>query len=346
MTGQVQTVRHGLTPDAIARLLPMHLWIGPDGTVLSAGPTLSKIIGDAPGQIAGIFANGRPGGAEDVMTAVTTGARHGERLFLRMLASPFLGLRGHAVEGPSGTLLLNLGFGIGLPDAVRCAGLTDRDFAPPELAMELLFMREAVGGVLAELSRFNSQLEAARAAAEVQAHTDPLTGLRNRRGLEIALTEALRRTGATAVGGRGSGFALAHLDLDHFKQVNDLLGHAAGDRVLCEVARVLSGATRADDTAARLGGDEFVLILNGMEDLTALRRLAQRVISGIEATLSREGDGCSVSASIGIVLSRQYRGRSAEEMLAASDVALYRSKREGRARVTILSERPDDPEAG
>lgn len=323
-----------LDPAALDRLLPMHLWMAPDGMVLSAGPTLVKLVGPGGVHVGEMFLGGGAGSCGDLVGEIVTAAeRGGERLFLRMQRAPHLNLRGHAVRAQSRSVLLNLGFAIGLYEAVRIAGLTDGDFAPPELAMELLFMREAMGGVLGELSRFNHQLEAAREEAETQAHTDPLTGLCNRRGLELALGNALRR--ARGGGGRDEGFALAHLDLDHFKQVNDRLGHAAGDRVLCHVARVLREMTRSADTAARVGGDEFVLILKGPEDEAALARLARRIIAGIEAALSDQ-EGCAVSASMGIVLSRFYRDLSAERMLADADAALYRSKRAGRGRVTIL----------
>ncbi|MCF3974577.1 GGDEF domain-containing protein [Paracoccus salsus] len=328
---------------AMDSLLPMHLWIGLDGRVRSVGPTLRKLIGEGADDVGEVFLSGRAGATEDVVIAIRIAAARGERLFLRMQRSPHLNLRGHAVFANDRSVLVNLGFGIGLHDAVRVAGLTDDDFAPAELAMELLFMREAMGGVLGELKRFNSQLEAAREAAEVQAHTDALTGLCNRRGLELALNNALRPARGSGGAGRGrDGFALAHLDLDHFKQVNDQLGHAEGDRVLCHVAQVLRDVTRSDDTAARIGGDEFVLILKGLEDPATLDRLGKRMIEGIEAALCSQQNSCSVSASVGFVLSRFYRDLPAARMLSDADAALYRSKREGRGRVTILTEPPED----
>lgn len=321
---------------ALDALMPMHLLIERDGRVLSAGPTLQKLIARRPANVSDDFIDGRPSGATALVSMIVDAARHGERLFLRMRAVPFLNLRGHAVPAGDGLILLNLGFGIGLADAVHSAGLTDRDFAPPELAMELLFLREAMGGVLGELSHFNDQLEAAREAAELQAHTDPLTGLSNRRGLELALIRARRLASERGQGDRG--FALAHLDLDHFKQVNDLLGHAAGDRVLCHVAKVLREVTRCNDTAARIGGDEFIMIFQGLEDGPTIERLTARIISGIEAAMCARTEGCAVSASVGVVLSRGYRDLTLERMLADADAALYRSKRDGRGRVTILHE--------
>lgn len=330
-----------LQADTVEALMPMHLLITRSGEMLSTGPTLRKLLQPQVRNVADSFANGRPGATGDLVAAIEAAALRDERLFLRMRQPPFLNLRGHAVATGDDSLLLNLGFGIGLPDAVRSARLTDRDFAPPELAMELLFMHEAVGGVLGELSHFNTQLEAARDAAEVQAHTDALTGLCNRRGLEIALANARRPVRQRATSERRAGFALAHVDLDHFKQVNDLLGHAAGDRVLCHVAKVLGEVTRSDDTAARIGGDEFVLVLHGIEDPATLERLSRRIIAGIEAAECGQPGGPHVSASIGIVLSGNYRNLPVERMLADADAALYRSKRDGRGRVTILTSLPE-----
>ncbi|MDP5307208.1 GGDEF domain-containing protein [Paracoccus spongiarum] len=333
----------GLDRAAADGLLPMHLLMTREGVIRSVGPTLRKVVAPGLQYIDAAFENGRPGSTGPLVPAILSAADRAERLFLRMRQPPGLNLRGHAVPASDDLVLMNLGFGIGLTDAVGFAGLTDRDFAPPELAMELLFMREAVGGVLGELSHFNSQLEAAREAAEIQAHTDPLTGLCNRRGLELALAAARREPTLRGRGLAKPEFALAHLDLDDFKQVNDRLGHAAGDAVLCHVAQVLREVTRSDDTAARVGGDEFVLLLQGLEDEAILHRLARRIITGIEAALADETDSCAVSASLGIVLSRNYRDAPVARMLADADGALYRSKRAGKGRVTILTGPSGDP---
>ncbi len=323
-----------LTAGARAALLPMHLLMAPDGTVLDMGPTLRKLPGGDAAHVSGILAENRPGADADLPRTIRAAAGTGQRLFLRLVESPRVTLRGHVVVAADGALLLNLGFGISLVEAVRHAGLTDRDFAPPELAMELLFLHEANRGVLDELSRFNKKLAAAREVAELQAHTDPLTGLTNRRGLELALATALRQVRDR----KGPGFALAHLDLDHFKEVNDHLGHAAGDRLLCDVAGILREAVRSHDTAARIGGDEFVLILRDLNDVGALERLARRIIDRIGQRVSAYPGVTPVSASIGIVLSGNYSGQPAERILHDADVALYRSKNGGRGRTTILSE--------
>ena len=319
-------------------LMPMHLLIRADGTICRTGPTLAKLLGGAGWRVGDVFDDGRPGGDPDAARAIISAAKRGERLFLRMLAPPGLTLRGHAIDLCCGRVLANLGFGIGLPEAISHAGLTDSDFAPAELAMELLFLHEANHAVMRELSRFTDRLDAERAAAQVQAHTDALTGLANRRGLQIALDAALHppRPGAET-----RGFALAQIDLDRFKAVNDIMGHDAGDTVLRHVAGVLRTVTRGGDTAARVGGDEFVLILPGLTQIAALERLAQRIIDGIEALDVVPDAGLQVSASIGIVLSEAYGGEPPDRMLRDADAALYQSKRDGRGRATILTAVPD-----
>lgn len=323
---------------ALEALLPMHLRLDEAGRIAGAGPTARKLLSDASGGLHDNFEVLHPVGCNGACEKLYGAADAGDRVTLRMRAQARLTLRGHAARLPGGGLLLSLGFGIGLPEAVRQLDLTHSDFAPPELAMELLFLHEANRGVMNELSLFNRRLEAAREAAEVQAHTDPLTGLRNRRGLQLALRAALRGARGSDPAGAETGFALAHLDLDHFKEVNDRLGHAAGDEVLQKVAQVLRDVTRANDTAARIGGDEFVLLLHGVTSPETLERLGRRIIAEIELPLELDGRSCRVSASIGIVISCSFDHPDEDVLMRSADEASYRSKRSGRGRVTIVTD--------
>jgi len=177
------------------------------------------------------------------------------------------------------------------------------------------------------------RLEEAREAAEIQAFTDPLTGLLNRRGFELAFSLAIE--GRNAPPERAQQFAMMQLDLDRFKDINDNFGHAAGDAVLKRVAEVLRQETRAEDSIARIGGDEFIILLPRLQAKAALHQLGKRIIEAIQQPLWFEKHLCRVSASIGAVLSDSYSGISAEQVLSDADEALYAAKHDGRARMRL-----------
>ena len=160
--------------------------------------------------------------------------------------------------------------------------------------------------------------EAAETLAQRNANTDPATGLGNRRELMRALDEAL-------VSGEGGVFLV--LDLDHFKRVNDLHGHLAGDRVLRRVAEVSRKAAPANACCARTGGDEFAILLPGVEDQAA-EAVAAKVLEALAAPVFIDGTQIQVTASIG--LARIASKSDEETALRESDVALYAAKRAGR----------------
>lgn len=307
---------------ALDRLMPMHLFLSEDGAIRFAGATMQKLMPPGAARIEDIFVEAK--GAGCVMGSIR-GAAPGKQLSLRLRQHRQIVLRGHVVTLGFGGLLLNFGFGVSLSDAVAAFGLTESDFAPTELALELMFLQEANRAIQAELARFNRHLMLARQDAEREAHTDPLTGILNRRGLLAAMRGALDPRG-------GQGFALVHLDLDNFKPVNDRLGHPTGDRLLRDVAQVLGRVTRSRDHVARIGGDEFVLILGGSWSCQALTGIGTRIIQGIEQV---SPEGCAVSASLGIVLSAGYGPDDIDRMLGDADVALYQAKGAGKGRVSV-----------
>ncbi|MDZ4093531.1 MAG: GGDEF domain-containing protein, partial [Paracoccaceae bacterium] len=167
------------------------------------------------------------------------------------------------------------------------------------------------------------RLQGAKVAAEEQALSDMLTGLGNRRALDIAIRKIIST---------GVSFGLMHIDLDYFKAVNDTLGHAAGDHVLRVVARVLSEETRIGDTLARVGGDEFVVVLPDLSDRVEMGQIADRIIENLSQPTAFEGKICRVSASIGMTISTDYVTVTADQMLNDADQALYASKHAGRGR--------------
>jgi diguanylate cyclase (GGDEF)-like protein len=168
-----------------------------------------------------------------------------------------------------------------------------------------------------------------RHAAEraYQALHDPLTGLPNREWFRL---RAERAVSGAATGASG---AVVLLDLDRFKEVNDSLGHHAGDELLRVVARRLSSAVRTDDVAARLGGDEFGLLLPGVGDATQALELVGRIRADLAADLTLESIELGIDASFGIALYPEH-GTTVEQLLKHADAAMYRGKR-GTAGVVL-----------
>lgn len=156
------------------------------------------------------------------------------------------------------------------------------------------------------------------------ARFDALTGLANRRQFNEKLAEALD-------GARRSGdsLALMFLDVDHFKSINDTLGHAAGDAVLKEFARRLQDTVRSTDCVARLAGDEFVIILEGLRGDAEPQFVARKIIAQVSHVFDVDGRPLNVSTSMGIAFHR-HGVISASELLARADAALYEAKAAGR----------------
>lgn len=320
-----------LDADGLSRLMPMFLLLSDTGQILDHGPTLARVFAGTAlrGQsFLDLFAVLRP---RAVASLADLAQLAGQRIVLGLRAGGGRQLRGHVVRlAQGGGVLVNLSFGISAAEAVRDHGLSHADFAPTDLTVELLYLTEVKTAVMAELKALNERLRAAQAQAEAQALTDPLTGLANRRAFDLALGRA------AAGAARGQPFTLLHLDLDHFKQVNDTLGHAAGDHVLATVATILTSCTRRNDVVARIGGDEFMAILHGTCDPPTLSRITRRIILAIERPIAFQGAVCRVSGSIGLARSTSYPRAEQRQMLSDADAALYRAKREGRGRAALF----------
>jgi diguanylate cyclase (GGDEF)-like protein/PAS domain S-box-containing protein len=160
---------------------------------------------------------------------------------------------------------------------------------------------------------------------------DPLTKLPNR----TLLLERLERQIARAKREPGS-FAVMFLDLDHFKAVNDTLGHAVGDELLIVVAQKLQTLVRQTDTVARIGGDEFVIKLDNPASQDEVNYIAQRVIGVINETIEIKGHQIQVGASVGIALYPE-NGTTANELIQNADAAMYAAKRTGRNKFRLYS---------
>jgi diguanylate cyclase (GGDEF)-like protein len=179
---------------------------------------------------------------------------------------------------------------------------------------------------------FEHALHAEKERLAWQASHDGLTGLFNRRAFEARLQSELDDAAAGA-------FGLILLDLDQFKSVNDNCGHLAGDRLLCEVSRLLQQDRHAHDLVARLGGDEFCLILPRCPPYEAVD-IAERLRRSLEMFNFAWGDRCfSVTASIGVACITD-RNTTLEDAMRRADAACYRAKEKGRNRVQVESGRP------
>ncbi|MCP8883325.1 EAL domain-containing protein [Devosia sp. XJ19-1] len=178
----------------------------------------------------------------------------------------------------------------------------------------------------------NNELEAARISIEHNALHDSLTGLPNRRYLD----EVLKRHAADGYHGSGS-IALLHIDLDRFKQINDTLGHAAGDAMLIHASKVLRANCRETDFVARIGGDEFVILSSAGSNNTRLTLIADRIVREMGRPAVHEGHECRFGVSIGVAVSRS-SDIDVKQLLVNADIALYRAKARGRNRHEFFTE--------
>ncbi len=202
----------------------------------------------------------------------------------------------------------------------EAAILTDRSMAAIDNAHQAPLFGALLAGAAGFFLVYADGYRAAE-RARILALTDALTGLPNRRAFEERLKVAFERR---------ERFALVYVDLDGFKQVNDVLGHEAGDDALQQVAAILRQCVRQADMAARLGGDEFCLLL-ASADPDSTRVVASRVLGGLGALgLPR---GLRLSASFGVATDAD--ADSPQRVLAAADAAMYRAKRQGGTRIAF-----------
>jgi diguanylate cyclase (GGDEF)-like protein len=156
------------------------------------------------------------------------------------------------------------------------------------------------------------------------ARFDHLTGLPNRGQLHETLEAMLTRSRRT-----GTAIAVLFLDIDHFKSINDTLGHARGDEVLKEFARRLQDGVRATDTVARLAGDEFVILLEGLRCLSDADLVAEKILRNVNRPWEFDGAMLGVTTSVGVVCDRSH-AHSGDDLIAIADEMLYASKSAGR----------------
>jgi diguanylate cyclase (GGDEF)-like protein len=211
--------------------------------------------------------------------------------------------------------------------------LHDPERPPVTLPLLIAVFGISIAALLAALVMVWSRKERMQ-ELQRQASQDVLTGLKNRRRFEEDLHRELARSRREGTEG-----AVLMLDLDHFKQINDTLGHPTGDRVIAGIADVLRSRMRETDVVARLGGDEFALVLPRCDEEEALA-VASEIAAAVRGHSSDDGDVPKVTASLGIAMFGPGRQNDFERALTEADAAMYEAKQSGRDTVRLARPQP------
>ena len=214
---------------------------------------------------------------------------------------------------------------------VKRGGIRELD----DLAISFNLMAEQLADAKATARNYQEQLEArvklrTRELRHLAEH-DPLTLLPNRRQLFAHLKAAVARAKASA-----AYVGVFFVDLDNFKNINDSLGHAFGDRMLGAIAARLLATTNAAGFAARLGGDEFTVVYDGVKNVEAVNSLGQDLVRAFQAPIEVDGRHLMISISVGASMYPEH-GSDAEALLRAADAALFRAKALGRSQLVVFS---------
>ncbi len=318
-----------LAVDMLDILLPLHIQVDTSGKISHIGPMFSRLL------------QGQKAIGENLTDLLEFRRPHnlsswqqlhkitGAPITARLRAMPNCNLKAVCVPlAGSDAVLIDFSLGAAVYDIVAAKNLNRSSFSPADPTAVMLYLKEMQFTFLGSSIALNSRLDGAKTTAETQAYTDPLTGLPNRRGLFGFIQRLLDRN--TPVN-----FGVMQIDLDFFKAVNDTHGHAAGDHVLQEVAKVLQSETRSTDMVARIGGDEFVIVLSNCEDQDHQSEVAARIIRRVAEPIRFGQITCRIGASIGAATAAVGDAVSAEALLDRADKALYLSKRNGRGRFNM-----------
>ena len=196
---------------------------------------------------------------------------------------------------------------------------------PTEVDLEFFRTISHLVGIAVEQRRFQAKI------AHL-AHFDTLTGLPNRRELQTRLQQFVDEARAA-----DTSMALAIIDIDKFKTINDTYGHPVGDEVIREAARRLSACVRPDDVVGRLGGDELAIVFRRVADVREIAQIAERIAAAIRMPMRIDGKSIATSSSIGVSCFPDH-GASGDELFIKADHALYQAKQSGRATYEVYDE--------
>lgn len=206
--------------------------------------------------------------------------------------------------------------------------------AVPVLAVVLVLALSTIAGFLAAIRSRSLKLQASEAKMHHLALHDPLTGLPNRAFFNARVDESLSRQSRSPL-------ALLYLDLDRFKQVNDTLGHPAGDTLIKEFGARLKSLVRDNDMVARIGGDEFTVMLQDVIDQADVEPLCARIVDSVRKPFDLEGNRVFVGLSVGVAIAPK-DGTDRIELLRKADIALYHAKSAGRGRYAFFDTHMDN----
>jgi diguanylate cyclase (GGDEF)-like protein/PAS domain S-box-containing protein len=200
------------------------------------------------------------------------------------------------------------------------------DAIPTQVSCNITPYRDAAGQICGAfvVARDVTEMRQVQTMLEFQASHDALTALPNRRRFHEHIQRSMAESGVS-----GRPVAVMLLDIDDFKDVNDTLGHAAGDELLQTIAGRLAQCLRATDTVARLGGDEFAMLIDDFEQVEDIHRIADKVLQTVTAPIQLDGNEVTVSCSIGVSVFPHDPG-DADSLLRNADTALYRAKESGK----------------
>src|SRR5256714_937512 len=314
VTGLASTVLR--VPTAFVALL------GSDRRCFAGGPAVPRWLAHDPGTL---FRSGLSG--RILMSEQLTALRDAR-------ADPSPGVATTARDfGVAGFLGMRLVSADGEATAIFCAvDVEPRDWT----AEETRLFREIAISALTEIELQRRTADAERIEQQLRhdALHDRLTGLPNRaffvERVRIAVERARRNPEEC--------FAVLFLDLDNFKAINDSFGHVAGDELLLEVSRRLTGCLRSLDMLARLGGDEFALLLENIREPSDAARVAERLQASLQTPITVGEDEAYTSVSLGIAVHSEADDHP-QHLLRSADLALYRAKEQGRARFQVFDPR-------